>query len=381
MKKSLLKKNSILNIMNSSLITLPTPLNISIMWNFGSLLGMCLAAQITTGLLLSLHYCPNINLAFNSITHIMQNVNYGWMMRFSHMNGASMFFMCMFIHIGRGVYFNSFLFKKTWMTGVTIMLLSMATAFLGYVLPWGQMSFWGATVITNLVSAIPLIGKTVVLWLWGGFSINNATLNRFYSFHFIAPFVVMFMMIIHLFFLHETGSSNPMGLNSNLFKIPFNPYYSLKDLMGFILMLMMLMSTCALYPYLFSDPENYNKANPMITPVHIQPEWYFLFAYAILRSIPNKLGGVVALIMSILILMIMPMMPKYKFKGFKFYMFNQIMFYMFISIFIMLTWVGAKPIEPPYLIIGQIYSTMYFLFYITYPYISKISDKWIMNFK
>nr|AZL93216.1 cytochrome b [Eupelmus sp. ZJUH_2016012] len=373
MKKSILKFN-LLKIINHSLISLPTPLNISIWWNFGSLLGMCLLIQIISGLFLSFHYAPNINIAFNSIIHMIQDVNNGWLFRLIHMNGASMFFICMFIHIGRGIYYNSFFLKKTWIMGVLILLITMSTAFMGYVLPWGQMSFWGATVITNLVSAIPYIGDMIVKWLWGGFSVNNATLNRFYSIHFILPFIILFMMIIHLYFLHEFGSSNPMGLNSNFFKIPFNPYYSIKDILGFLIILIILILLCLLNPYILSDPENFNKANSMITPLHIQPEWYFLFAYAILRSIPNKLGGVIALMLSILILLIMPFLMIYNFKSFKFYKLNQIMFWIFINLFIILTWIGARPVEEPFIIIGQISSILYFLYFFLNPYIAKLSD-------
>nr|YP_010555737.1 cytochrome b [Eupelmus anpingensis]UYR45766.1 cytochrome b [Eupelmus anpingensis] len=373
MKKSILK-NNLLNIINSSLITLPTPLNISIWWNFGSLLGLCLMIQIVSGFFISFHYTPFISYAFNSIIHIIQDVNYGWLFRLIHMNGASMFFICLFIHIGRGIYYNSFILNKTWIMGVIIFLLVMMTAFMGYVLPWGQMSFWGATVITNLVSAIPYIGDLIVKWLWGGFSVNNATLNRFYSIHFILPFIVSFMVIIHLFFLHESGSSNPLGINSNFFKIPFHPYYSTKDLIGFIILISLLLLLCLLNPYLLSDPENFNKANPMITPIHIQPEWYFLFAYAILRSIPNKLGGVIALMFSILIILILPFNKIYKFKSSKFYKFNQIMFWMFISLFIILTWIGARPVEEPYIFIGQTSSILYFSYFILNPYIAKLSD-------
>nr|YP_010297280.1 cytochrome b [Lamennaisia nobilis]UML36896.1 cytochrome b [Lamennaisia sp.] len=374
MKKSLMKSNQIFKMINSMIVILPTPMNISIMWNLGSILGLCLLIQIISGLFLSFHYCPNINLAFNSIIHIMQNINNGWLIRLIHLNGASLFFTSMFIHIGRGIYYNSFNFTKTWFSGVIIFLLTMMTAFLGYVLPWGQMSFWGATVITNLISAIPYIGSNTVMWLWGGFSINNATLNRFYSFHFILPFIVLMMVIIHLMFLHETGSSNPLGLNSNYYKIPFNPYFSLKDILGFIFILMLLIFICSSKPYLLSDPENYNKANPMITPIHIQPEWYFLFAYAILRSIPNKLGGVIALLMSILILLSMPFSMNYKNKSFKFYYFNQFMFWNFIMIFFILTWIGARPVEDPYVIIGQIMSILYFMYFILFSKISNFID-------
>nr|QMX85846.1 cytochrome b [Platencyrtus parkeri] len=377
MKKSFMLKNQILKIINSSIMVLPTPLNISMFWNFGFLLGLNLMIQIITGLFLSFHYCPNINMAFYSIIHIMQNINNGWMIRLIHMNGASFFFMFMFIHIARGIYYNSFNFYKTWYTGILIFFLTMMAAFLGYVLPWGQMSFWGATVITNLVSAIPYIGNNVVMWLWGGFSINNATLNRFYSFHFIIPFLILMMVIFHLMFLHETGSSNPLGLNSNYFKIPFNPYYSIKDTLGAIMFITMLFYLIYYSPYILSDPENYNKANPLITPIHIQPEWYFLFAYAILRSIPNKLGGVIALIMSILILMILPYSMNQKKKSFKFYYINQFMFWNFISMFIILTWIGARPVENPYIMIGQLTSIMYFLYFFSLFKISKIMDKMI----
>nr|UAY85760.1 cytochrome b [Nasonia vitripennis] len=379
MKKSIFKKYILMNIIYNSLINLPTPINISIWWNFGSLLGLCLMIQIISGFFLSMHYTPNIIMAFDSIIHIIQDVNYGWLIRLLHMNGASFFFICMFIHIGRGLYYNSFVMVMTWMMGVLIFLLTMATAFMGYVLPWGQMSFWGATVITNLVSAIPYIGEYIVMWLWGGFSVNNATLNRFYSFHFILPFIVMMLVIIHLVFLHESGSSNPMGLNSNMNKISFSPYFIIKDLIGFIIMLTFLLMICLMNPYILSDPENFNMANSMITPIHIQPEWYFLFAYAILRSIPNKLGGVLALLMSILILLILPFNKIYKMKGFKFYYFNKIMFWMFISLFILLTWIGARPVEDPYILIGQLLSMMYFLYFFLSPMIAKQMDLMLYN--
>nr|AEG25318.1 cytochrome b [Philotrypesis pilosa] len=379
MKKTIFKKLTLLNIIYNSLISLPTPLNISIWWNFGSLLGLCLITQIITGLFLSMHYTPNVLMAFNSIIHIIQDVNYGWLLRLIHMNGASMFFICLFIHVGRGLYYNSFTMKSTWLIGVIIMLMTMGTAFMGYVLPWGQMSFWGATVITNLVSAIPYIGEYIVYWLWGGFSVDNATLNRFYSFHFILPFIILFLVIIHLTFLHETGSSNPMGLNSNMNKVPFNPYYSIKDLLGFIMMLLILISICLINPYLLTDPENFIPANSMVTPVHIQPEWYFLFAYAILRSIPNKLGGVIALLLSILILMILPFNMSYKMKGFKFYWINKNLFWLFLNLFIILTWIGACPVEMPYIIIGQIISLMYFIYFIYSASICNLYDLYLIK--
>lgn len=379
MKKSIIKTNNLLKIINSSLIILPTPLNISIWWNFGSLLGLCLIIQIISGFFLTIHYTPNVNYAFNSIIHIIQDVNYGWIIRLIHINGASIFFSCIFIHIGRNIYYNSFTLVKTWIIGIIIFLTTIGTAFIGYVLPWGQISFWGATVITNLVSAIPYIGNVIVKWLWGGFSVTNATLNRFYSFHFILPFIVIILVIIHLIFLHETGSSNPIGLNRNFFKIPFNPYYSIKDSLGFLILIITLILICLLNPYILSDPENFNTANSIITPIHIQPEWYFLFAYAILRSIPNKLGGVIALLFSILILLILPFNIIYKIKRFKFYLINQILFWNFIRIFIILTWIGARPVENPYILIGQIYSTLYFLYFLFYPLINKFYDDILFN--
>lgn len=375
MKKSLLKINPILKIINNSVINLPTPLNISIWWNFGSLLGICLIIQIISGFFLSIHYVPNIEIAFYRIIHIIQDVNYGWLFRLIHINGASIFFICIFIHTGRGLYYNSFILTHTWLIGVIIILLTIRTAFIGYVLPWGQISFWGATVITNLLSAIPYIGDIIVKWLWGGFSVNNATLNRFYSFHFIFPFIVLFIVILHLTYLHQTGSTNPIGLKRNYYKIRFNPYYSIKDILGFIIIIFILIIICLLNPYILGDPENFNIANPIITPVHIQPEWYFLFAYAILRSIPNKLGGVIALLLSILILIILPFNINYKIKGFKFYYLNQINFWIFINLFIILTWIGAKPVEDPYIFIGQIASILYFIYFFINPYIAKISDK------
>nr|UEN67852.1 cytochrome b [Pyrocoelia analis] len=358
----MMKYNPVLMIIYKSLIKLPSPSNISSWWNFGSLLGLCLMIQIMTGLFIAFHYSNNINLAFDSVIHLSHNVNYGWMMRICHSNGASMLFICLYLHMSRGLYYSSFLSKETWMSGVMIMLMMMATAFLGYVLPWGQMSFWGATVITNLMSAIPYLGQMIVQWLWGGFAIENATLVRFFSLHFILPFIITSMVMIHLLFLHQKGSNNPMGTNSNIDKIPFNPYFTIKDIFGMMMMMFMFFSFSLLYPYKLSDPDNFIPANPLVTPIHIQPEWYFLFAYAILRSIPNKLGGVMALFMSILIFMIMPLFFK-KIQTNKFYPMNKILFWMFISTAIMLTWIGAKPVEEPFITTGQTLTIMYFMYF------------------
>nr|QVM79203.1 cytochrome b [Tsivoka simplicicollis] len=375
MKKSLMKKSPLLKIINNSLIDLPTPSNISTMWNFGSLLGLCLGIQIVTGLFLAMHYCPNVELAFNSIAHICRNVNYGWLIRTLHANGASFFFICLYIHIGRGIYYSSYYLMETWMIGVTIFFLVMGTAFLGYVLPWGQMSFWGATVITNLLSAIPYLGTTIVQWVWGGFAVDNATLTRFFAFHFLFPFIVAALVIIHLLFLHQTGSSNPLGTKSNIDKIPFHPYFSFKDIVGFLVMTMALVILTLGNPYLLGDPDNFTPANPLVTPVHIQPEWYFLFAYAILRSIPNKLGGVIALAMSIAILYLLPFINKKKFQSTQFYPLNKFLFWSLFTIVILLTWIGARPVEDPYITIGQILTVLYFLYYILNPIIAYLWDK------
>nr|YP_010895117.1 cytochrome b [Fazia fascifrons]WJW73643.1 cytochrome b [Fazia fascifrons] len=375
MNMPLRTNHPILKIANNALVDLPTPTNISMWWNFGSLLGLCLIIQILTGLFLAMHYTADINMAFNSVDHICRNVNYGWLLRTLHANGASFFFICIYLHVGRGMYYGSFMFTPTWLSGTIILFLVMATAFMGYVLPWGQMSFWGATVITNLLSAIPYLGLDLVQWIWGGFAVDNATLTRFFTFHFILPFIVLATVMIHLLFLHQTGSNNPMGLNSNLDKIPFHPYFSYKDITGFIIMMMLLTMLTLLNPYMLGDPDNFIPANPLVTPIHIQPEWYFLFAYAILRSIPNKLGGVIALVMSIAILMIMPFYNLSKFRGIEFYPINQILFWLMISIIILLTWIGARPVEDPYILIGQLLTVLYFMYYLINPLISKWWDK------
>nr|AYW52373.1 cytochrome b [Nitidulidae sp. 1 ACP-2013] len=379
MKMAIRKVSALLKIANNSLVDLPTPSNISSMWNFGSLLGLCLGIQIVSGLFLAMHYCPNVELAFNSVAHISRDVNYGSLIRALHANGASFFFICLYIHIGRGIYYGSYLLIHTWMIGVTIFFLVMATAFLGYVLPWGQMSFWGATVITNLVSAIPYLGNTIVQWLWGGFAVDNATLNRFFALHFVLPFIVAAMVLIHLLFLHQTGSNNPLGINSNIDKVPFHPFFVWKDTVGFLIMSFLLISLCLIYPFMLGDPDNFTPANPLVTPVHIQPEWYFLFAYAILRSIPNKLGGVIALVASIAILYILPFSNSKKFQSNQFYPINKLLFWSLFTIVILLTWIGARPVEDPYIITGQILTVLYFSYYIIDPITSKMWDNIIFN--
>nr|YP_009744664.1 cytochrome b [Neotermes koshunensis]QIG86658.1 cytochrome b [Neotermes koshunensis] len=374
MNKPMRTTHPLMKMANSALVDLPTPTNISTWWNFGSLLGICLMIQIITGLFLAMHYCPNTETAFSSVAHICRDVNYGWILRTLHANGASVFFICIYLHIGRNIYYGSYKLVHTWSIGVLILFATMATAFLGYVLPWGQMSFWGATVITNLLSAVPYMGTELVQWVWGGFAVDNATLTRFFALHFLMPFVITAMVMIHLLFLHQTGSNNPMGLKSDTDKIPFHPYFSTKDIVGFIIMIMALSTLSLKDPYLLGDPDNFTPANPLVTPVHIQPEWYFLFAYAILRSIPNKLGGVIALVLSIAILFIMPLY-KSKFSGTQFYPLNQTMFWVMTNTVILLTWIGARPVEDPYIITGQILTVVYFMYYITTPLTTKCWDK------
>lgn len=359
-----INKGAILAFIDSHIVSYPTPINLNYLWSFGSAAGICLVIQIITGILLAMHYTPHVDLAFNSVEHIMRDVNNGWLMRYLHANGASMFFIVVYCHIFRGLFYGSYIYprEKLWISGVVIFLLMMATAFMGYVLPWGQMSFWGATVITNLFSAIPLVGSSIVEWLWGGFSVGNATLNRFFSLHFFMPFAIAGAVILHLSLLHTEGSSNPLGVNTNVQTISFYPYFYVKDLFAFFILLLAFSIIVVYYPNTLGHPDNYIPANPMSTPAHIVPEWYFLPFYAILRSIPDKLGGVVAMISAILILMIIPFMNTSKFRSGDFKPIFAFSYWFLVSTFLLLGWIGQKPVETPYIEVGMIATGIYFIY-------------------
>ena len=359
-------KKILLNTINNHLIDYPTPINLNYFYGFGSLAGVMLGIQIITGIFLAMHYTPHIILAFNSVEHIMRDVNYGWLIRYVHANGASFFFIVIYIHIFRGLYYGSYFKARMalWCSGVIIFILMMATAFMGYVLPWGQMSFWGATVITNLFSAIPFVGKEIVGWLWGGFAVDNPTLNRFFSLHFTFPFIIVGAVLIHLILLHDVGSSDPLGTNTKTEIIPFFPYFYVKDLFGFFILLFVFLFFIFYYPNYLGHPDNYIEANPMKTPLHIVPEWYFLPFYAILRSVPNKIGGVIAMFGSLLILLLMPFINTSEIQSTAFRPFFKIFYWLLVVSFLLLGWLGQMPVETPYTEVGIIAMVYYFLFFI-----------------
>jgi ubiquinol-cytochrome c reductase cytochrome b subunit len=375
------KSHPLLKFVNSYVIDNPQPSNISYLWNFGSLLAFCLGIQIITGVTLAMHYNPSVLEAFNSVEHIMRDVNNGWIIRYLHSNTASAFFFLVYLHIGRGLYYGSYKAPRTlvWTIGTVIFILMMATAFLGYVLPYGQMSLWGATVITNLMSAIPWVGQDIVEFIWGGFSVNNATLNRFFALHFVLPFVLAALALMHLITLHDTaGSGNPMGVSGNYDRLPFAPYFIFKDLVTIFLFIVVLSAFVFFMPNVLGDSENYVMANPMQTPPAIVPEWYLLPFYAILRSIPNKLLGVIAMFSAILILLAMPFTDLSRSRGIQFRPLSKVAFYIFIGNFLILMQLGAKHVESPYIEFGQISTVLYFAhFLIIVPFISLLENSLI----
>nr|AFD95954.1 cytochrome b [Penicillium chrysogenum] len=374
----ILKSHPLLRLVNSYLIDAPTPANISYLWNFGSLLAICLIIQIVTGVTLAMHYTPSVAEAFNSVEHIMRDVNNGWLIRYLHANTASAFFFLVYLHIGRGLYYGSYKSPRTltWIIGTVILIIMMATAFLGYVLPYGQMSLWGATVITNLMSAIPWIGQDIVEFIWGGFSVNNATLNRFFALHFLLPFVLAALVLMHLIAYHDVvGSSNPLGISANYDRLPFAPYFLFKDLVTIFLFFIVLSIFVFFMPNALGDSENYVVANPMQTPPAIVPEWYLLPFYAILRSIPNKLLGVIAMFAAILALMAMPLTDLSKLRGVQFRPLSKIAFFIFVANFLVLMQIGAKHVETPFIEVGQISTVLYFAhFFIIVPVVSIIEN-------
>jgi len=355
----------LISFVHESLVVYPTPKNLNYWWNFGSLAGIALVIQIVTGIVLSMHYTPHVSLAFNSVEHIMRDVNYGWLLRYLHANGASMFFIVVYVHICRGLYFGSYKAPREilWWLGLVIFLLMMATAFMGYVLPWGQMSFWGATVITNLFSAFPVVGKSIVTWLWGGFSVDNATLNRFYSLHFLLPFAILGVVILHIVALHTSKSNNPLGIDIKgpQDTLPFHPYYTVKDLFGLGVFLTIFSLFVFFAPNYMGHADNYIPANPLVTPAHIVPEWYFLPYYAILRSVPDKLGGVVLMFGSILLMFAMPWLDFSRVRSARFRPIYKQAYWVFVINAVILGYIGGQPPEGMYIVIGRIATTYYFV--------------------
>ena len=374
-------KRPIMSTINNHLIDYPTPINIHYAWNFGFLSAMCLIIQILTGVFLAMHYTPHVDLAFASVEHIMRDINFGWLLRYTHSNGASMFFIVVYIHLFRGLYFGSYITPRhfVWVIGVVVLFLMIMTAFIGYVLPWGQMSLWGATVITNLVSAIPLIGDSIVSWLWGGFSVDNATLNRFFSLHYLLPFLIVAASLLHLIILHQDGSGNPLGIDSSVDKVSMYPYFIVKDLLGLLLLAILFSFFVNFFPNLLGHSDNYIEANPMVTPAHIVPEWYFLPFYAILRSIPHKLGGVIAMVSAIAILALLPWIYSTEVRSSRFRPIYKFFYWTILLCCVVLGWIGGMPVEEPYILIGQLASMYYFFYFLLFlPILGKI-EQFLIN--
>lgn len=358
--------NFLLSFLSNHILSYPTPINLNYAWSFGSVAGICLVIQIITGIFLAMHYVPHVSLAFDSVEHIMRDVNYGWLIRYCHANGASVFFIVVYLHIFRGLYYGSYMHPRGWLwaSGVLIFILMMATAFMGYVLPWGQMSFWGATVITNLFSAVPVYGGLIVEWLWGGFSVDQATLNRFYSLHYLLPFIIAGVTMLHLCLLHKYGSNNPLGINTDITSVPFYPYFYVKDFFSFWVFLFGYLSLVFFAPNMLGHPDNYIPANPMVTPAHIVPEWYFLPFYAILRSIPNKLGGVLAMFGAIAVWLLLPIINISSSRSNIFKPLTSLNYWFIVSNFLILGWIGQQPVEYPFMEIGMFSTLLYFLLFL-----------------
>ena len=366
MKRVSLIKQPVFSVLNGHLVDYPSPTNLNYFWSFGSLAGICLIVQLVTGIFLAMHYTPHVDLAFLSVEHIMRDVQGGWFLRYMHANGASMFFIIVYLHMFRGLYYGSYASPREllWCIGVIILLLMIITAFIGYVLPWGQMSFWGATVITSLASAVPLVGESIVTWLWGGFSVDNATLNRFFSLHYLLPFVLVGASVIHLAALHQYGSGNPLGTNSTVDKVGLYPYFYIKDLVSWVAFALFFSLFIYFYPNMLGHPDNYIPANPMSTPAHIVPEWYFLWVYAILRSIPNKLAGVAAIALVFLSLLALPFINTSPIRSSNFRPFQKKMFWLIVADTVLLSWIGQQPVEDPYIVVGQCASLFFFFYFL-----------------
>ena len=370
-------KNYLFALMDSHIIHYPTPITLTYAWSFGSLAGICLVIQMLSGIFLAMHYTSHIDLAFSSVEHIMRDVNNGWLIRYIHANGASMFFIVVYSHICRGLYYGSYMEPREllWCSGVIIFLLMMGTAFTGYVLPWGQMSFWGATVITSMVTAIPVAGQPIVQWLWGGYTVGNPTLNRFFSIHFVLPFVIAGLTLIHLILLHKEGSNSPLGSDTGIDDVPFYPYYFSKDVFALFCFFTFFGTFVFYFPNVLNHPDNYIPADPLQTPAHVVPEWYFLPYYAILRSIPHKAGGIIAMIGAILVLLLIPFSNTSDIRNTTYRPIFKIFFWLFIVDFIILTWVGQKPVRDTFILVGQIATLYYFAFFIILiPVIGKIES-------
>jgi quinol-cytochrome oxidoreductase complex cytochrome b subunit len=376
-------KNYLVGLIDSHIIHYPSPITLTYAWSFGSLAGICLVIQMLSGIFLAMHYTPHIDLAFNSVEYIMRDINNGWLIRYIHANGASMFFILVYAHICRGLYYGSYMKPREllWCSGVLLFFLMMGTAFTGYVLPWGQMSFWGATVITSMVTAIPIAGQPIVQWLWGGYTVGNPTLNRFFSIHFFLPFLIAGISIIHLALLHKEGSNNPIGSDTGIDDLPFYPYFAAKDIFAFFCFMLFFATFVFYFPNVLNHPDNYIPADPLHTPAHVVPEWYFLPYYAILRSIPHKAGGILAMVGAILVLFLIPFIDSSYVRNTTYRPIFKICFWLFIADFIILMWIGQKPVRDTYIFVGQIATFYYFAFFlILIPVVGKI-ESILVNYK